>query len=82
MRQGYFLNSTCDMGINKGQRHATLVFLNIDMRHGQGPHIEGWGDGEMGGGGERSVRSSHPPTLTAAAGPTTPSDLYPNIKYA
>ena len=34
MRQGYFLNLRCDMGINKGQRYATLAFLKIDRRHG------------------------------------------------
>ena len=28
-----FLNSTGDMGNNKRQRHATLAFLKIDMRH-------------------------------------------------
>ena len=33
MRHGYFLNSTCDMVENKGQRHATSDFLKIDMRH-------------------------------------------------
>ena len=36
-RQGYSLNSTCGMGINKRQRHATLAFLKIDRRHGD-PH--------------------------------------------
>ena len=40
MRQAYFLNSTCDMAINKRQRHATLPFLKIDMRH-WGPPIKG-----------------------------------------
>ena len=35
MRQAYFLNSTCDMAINK--RHATLAFLKIDRRHGDPP---------------------------------------------
>ena len=34
MRQGYFLNSRCDMAINKRQRHATLALLKIDRRHG------------------------------------------------
>ena len=37
MRQGYFLNSTCDIAINKRQRHATLAFLKIDRRHGDPP---------------------------------------------
>ena len=37
MQQGYFLNSTCDIGINKRQRHATLAFLKIDRRHGNPP---------------------------------------------
>ena len=32
MRPCHFLNSTCDMGINKRQRHATLPFLKIDRR--------------------------------------------------
>ena len=40
MRQGYFLNSTCDMAINKRQRHATLTFLKIDTRH-WGPPVKG-----------------------------------------
>ena len=33
MGQWHFLNSTGDMGNNKRQRHATLSFLEIDMRH-------------------------------------------------
>ena len=37
MRHGYFLHSTCDMVENKGQRHATLAFLKIDMRHQDPP---------------------------------------------
>ena len=44
MWQGYFLNLTCDMGINKRQRHATLAFLKINRRHGQatwGPPVKG-----------------------------------------
>ena len=40
MRQGHFLNSTCDKGINKPQRHATLAFLKIDTRHGA-PLVKG-----------------------------------------
>ena len=32
MGHDLFLNSTFDIGINKGQRHATLAFLKIDMR--------------------------------------------------
>ena len=36
MRHGYFLNSTCDMVENKRQRHETLSFLKIDVRH-RGP---------------------------------------------
>ena len=42
MRQGHFLNSTCDMGINKRQRHATFGFLKIDRRYEdphQGPQV-------------------------------------------
>ena len=34
MRQDHFLNWTCDIGINKQQRHATLSFLKIDRRQG------------------------------------------------
>ena len=37
MRQGYFLNLTCDIGINKRQGHATLGFLKFDRRHGDPP---------------------------------------------
>ena len=37
MRQAYFLNSTCNMAINKRQRHVTLAFLKIDMRHWEPP---------------------------------------------
>ena len=40
MRRGSFLNSTCDMAINKRQRHATLPFLKIDMGH-WGPPVKG-----------------------------------------
>ena len=29
-----FLKSTCNMVKNKQQKHATLAFLKIDMRHG------------------------------------------------
>ena len=32
MGHRHFLDSTGDMGNNKGQRHATLAFLKIDMR--------------------------------------------------
>ena len=43
MRQGYFLNSTCDMGINTQQSYAILAFLKIDRRHGEplsrAPHV-------------------------------------------
>ena len=35
MRQGYLLNLTCDMGINKQQIYAILAFLKIDRRHGE-----------------------------------------------
>ena len=34
---GHFLNSICDMGIKKQQRHATLPFLKIDRGHGDPP---------------------------------------------
>ena len=37
MRHDHFLNSICDMGINKRQRHATLIFLKIYRRHGYPP---------------------------------------------
>ena len=37
MRQGYFLDSTCDMGIDKGQRHAILAFVKSKRRHGEPP---------------------------------------------
>ena len=33
MRHDYFLNSRCDIGGIKRQRHVTLAFLEIDMRH-------------------------------------------------
>ena len=33
MQHDYFLNLTCNMGINKRQRHATLAFLKFDMQH-------------------------------------------------
>ena len=43
MLQGYLLNLTCDMGINKGQRYAILAFLKIDRQHGEPlsrvPHV-------------------------------------------
>ena len=31
------INSTCDIGENKQQGHATLPFLKIDMRHWEPP---------------------------------------------
>ena len=34
MQQGYLLDLTCDMGINKQQRYAILSFVKIDRRHG------------------------------------------------
>ena len=37
MGHAHFLNSTCDMEENKRQRHVTLPFLKIDMRHGEFP---------------------------------------------
>ena len=40
MKHGYFLNSTCNIGEDKRQRHATLPFHKIDMRH-WGPPIKG-----------------------------------------
>ena len=43
MRQDYFLDTTCDMSINKLQRHAPLAFLKINTRHGEplsrAPHV-------------------------------------------
>ena len=33
MGHSLLLNQTCDIGENKGQGHATLPFLKIDMRH-------------------------------------------------
>ena len=39
MRHDYFLNSTCDIGENKRQRHATETFLKIDMRHREPPVV-------------------------------------------
>ena len=33
MEHCYFLSVTCDIEENKRQRHATLPFLEIDMRH-------------------------------------------------
>ena len=35
MQQGYLLDLTCDMGINKRQRYAILAFVKIDRRHGE-----------------------------------------------
>ena len=40
MGHGLFLNSTCNIGENKQQGHATLLFFNFDTRH-WGPHIKG-----------------------------------------
>ena len=37
MRQGYLLNPTGDIALNKRQGHATLAFLKIDRRHGDPP---------------------------------------------
>ena len=39
-QHSFFLNLTCNMGIKyKGQRHATLAFLTVDMGNPyQGPH--------------------------------------------
>ena len=37
MRQGNFLNLTCDMSIIKQQGHATLAFLKIDRPHEEPP---------------------------------------------
>ena len=34
VRQGYFLDLTCNMAMNKQQRRATLAFLKNDRRHG------------------------------------------------
>ena len=34
---GHFFNSTGDKGNFKRQRHETLSFLKIDMRHGDAP---------------------------------------------
>ena len=43
MLQGYLLNLTYDMGINKQQRYAILAFLKIDRGHGDPlsrvPHV-------------------------------------------
>ena len=33
MRHGYLVNSTGNIRISKGQGHATLLFLKIDMQH-------------------------------------------------
>ena len=35
IQQGYLLNLTCDMGVNKRQRYAILAFLKIDRQHGE-----------------------------------------------
>ena len=43
MWQGYFLNSTRNMGINKWQRHGHWLFLKIDRRHGDPPSRAPWG---------------------------------------
>ena len=51
MRQAYFLNSTCDMAINRRQRHTTLAFLKIDRRHGDPPSRAPILDGLDGTGG-------------------------------
>ena len=37
MGQSHFLNSTYDIGEKKGQGHATLPFLKIDIRHWGSP---------------------------------------------
>ena len=37
MGHGHFLNSTGDKGGIKRQRHVTLAFLKIDMRHQDPP---------------------------------------------
>ena len=39
MGQGHVLHSTCDMGIDKWQRHVTLAFLKIDRWHGDPPSM-------------------------------------------
>ena len=43
MCQGYLLNLTFDIGINKRQRYAILAFLKIDRQHGEPlsrvPHV-------------------------------------------
>ena len=39
MRHAHFLNSTCDMEENKRQRHVTLPFLKMDMRHRDPPPL-------------------------------------------
>ena len=33
MGHSHFLNSTCDIGENKRQRHETLSFFKVDMQH-------------------------------------------------
>ena len=43
IRHAHFLNSTCDTGENKRQRHVTLPFLKIDMGHGDPPPVKGPG---------------------------------------
>ena len=54
MRQGFFLNLTCDMGIHKQQRHVTVGFTKINMGHGghlsRAPRVGG-----VGGGGAKWV---------------------------
>ena len=49
MRVIHFLKSTCDMEENKRQRHVTLPFLKIDMRHGDPPPRQGPQPGGVGG---------------------------------
>ena len=58
----HFLNLTCDTVENKRQSHATLPFLETDMRHWdphQGPQVWVHGIvnrcGLVGGGGEFSI---------------------------
>ena len=54
MGHWHFLNSTGDKGNIKRQRHATLAFRKIDMRHGdphQGPHSGAHLIGRRGKGG-------------------------------
>ena len=48
-----FLNLIGDIRKNKRQRHVTLPFLKIDMRHRDPPvwGVWGWGDRGVGGPG-------------------------------